>query len=293
MQNTATHTAVVLETRTPLKDGRYPVKLRVTHNRQRRYFSLRDKSGNRIAFFQDEFKKVKGEKPRGEFKDMAVYLSELENIAIDTIKELSVFSFEGFEKRFFGRHGDQQDLFIMLKNSTDKLKTENRISTAISYECAFNSLKTFTEKSTLLFDKIDISFLSKYEKWMSDNGNSPTTTGIYLRNLRTCFNEAIRNGIIKQELYPFGRGKYQIPTGRNIKKALSQNDISLIASYASVAGTSEEKHRDYWLFLFLCNGINTTDMANLKYENIQDDVIILHRKKTQRELKSRPKLIKV
>lgn len=297
MQNTATHTAVVLETRTPLKDGGYPVKLRVTHNRQRRYFSLRDKNGNRITFFQDEFKKVKGEKPRGECKDMAVYLSEMENIAIDIIKELSVFSFEGFEKRFFGRHGDNQDLFTALKNTIDRLKSENRIGTAKLYECSLNSFKKFTGKNILLFEKVNLDFLNRYEKWMLENQNTLSTIGVYLRNIRTCFNEAIREGLIKNELYPFSRNrndnKYEIPTGSNIKKAISENEIGLIASYPTIDGTSEQRYRDYWLFLFLCNGINVTDFAKLKYENIHDDVIIFHRQKTKRKLRKKPRAVKV
>jgi len=292
MKNTATTTAIVLETRTPLKDGRYPVKVRITHNRQARYFALRDKDGKKIALLKNEFTKVQGEKPRGEYKNIALFLNELEQLAVESIKELPLFSFESFEKRFFGKHGDDQDLFTALTNTISILKSEERISTANSYECALNSLKTYTGKNILLFEKVDNSFLTKYEKWMIEKGKSPTTTGIYLRSVRTCFNEAIRNGIIKSENYPFGKGRYQIPTGRNIKKAISPEEISLIASYTSIEGTNEQRYRDYWLFLFLCNGINVTDMANLKYENIQDDVIVFSRQKTKRKLRTRPRIIK-
>jgi integrase/recombinase XerD len=42
---------------------------------------------------------------------------------------------------------------------------------------------------------------------------SKTTVGIYVRQLRTLFNEAIELCIIKREKYPFGRRKYQPPTG--------------------------------------------------------------------------------
>lgn len=294
MKNTnAPTTAIILETRTPRKDGRCPVKLRIIHNRQARYFSLKDETGANMSLFKNEFERVRGQKPRGEYKELAIYLNEIEKLARETIKGLHVFSFDLFEKRFFGKYGDEQDLFSAFQNTITKLKEESRISTAKSYECALHSLKAYTQKNTLLFEKLDISFLNKYEKWMSENRNSPTTTGIYMRYIRTCFNEAIRNNIIKSELYPFGRGKYQIPAGRNIKKALSQKEISLIASYPAIDGTNEQRYRDYWLFLFLCSGINVTDMAKLKYQNIEDDVIVFHRQKTKRELKSHLRIIKV
>ena len=49
---------------------------------------------------------------------------------------------------------------------------------------------------------------------------------MYLRPLRTIFNEAIEDGIIKKEkCYPFGRRKYKIPASKNTKKALELNDI--------------------------------------------------------------------
>jgi hypothetical protein len=43
---------------------------------------------------------------------------------------------------------------------------------------------------------------------------SKTTIGIYTRQLRTLFNEAIEQGLLKKEKhYPFGRRKYVPPTG--------------------------------------------------------------------------------
>ena len=105
-------------------------------------------------------------------------------------------------------------------------------------------------------------FLYKYERWMLDNGNSITTVGIYLRSLRTLFNNAIADGLLTKECYPFGKKRYEIPTGNNIKKALSL--------------------KDYWIFMYLCNGINVKDMSLLKYENIKGDIIEFIRAKTAR-----------
>ena len=49
---------------------------------------------------------------------------------------------------------------------------------------------------------------------------------MYLRPLRTIFNEAIEDGIIKREkCYPFGRRKYKIPASKNTKKSLDLEDI--------------------------------------------------------------------
>jgi len=44
-----------------------------------------------------------------------------------------------------------------------------------------------------------------------------TTISIYLRHLRTPFNQAIDEDIIDRKLYPFGKNKYQPKAPRNIK----------------------------------------------------------------------------
>ena len=84
-------------------------------------------------------------------------------------------------------------------------------------------------------------------------------------------------------MYPFGKsnqGLYAIPKGKNVKKALTQADVAKIASYSAAKGTLEQKSRDYWLFSYLCNGINIKDMARLKYANIKGEKITLIRAKT-------------
>ncbi len=122
---------------------------------------------------------------------------------------------------------------------------------------------------------------------------SKTTIGIYTRALRTIFNEADANGIIrKDKCYPFGRRKYQVPTSRNKKKALELNHIEQIYYYKPSC-ESEKKAKAYWLFCYFSNGINPKDVALLKYKNIQEEYIVFERAKTERTSRSDPKPIVV
>ena len=54
----------------------------------------------------------------------------------------------------------------------------------------------------------------EYENWMIKNGGSITTVGIYLRSLRTLFGMAINDGLLTKDFYPFGKKRYEIPTGQ-------------------------------------------------------------------------------
>jgi hypothetical protein len=102
---------------------------------------------------------------------------------------------------------------------------------------------------------------------MPDQGKSFSTIGIYLRHTRAIVNKAIEDGHVDKRMYPFGKRKYQIPTSRNIKKALVLEDIKKIFDYTPVSD-SEAKHRDLWLFSYLANGMNVKDTIRLKYRNV-------------------------
>jgi integrase len=116
-----------------------------------------------------------------------------------------------------------------------------------------------------------------------------------LRPLRSIINGAIEEGHLKKDkAYPFGRRKYQIPTSRNMKKALELSEVEMIYYYPSSKLTeTEERCRDFWLFSYFGNGMNPKDIATLKYHNIQDDFIIFERSKTEQSLRSDPKPIVV
>jgi len=298
VQNQKVHTMnvntnIILETRKPRSDGKYPVKLRLKYKRERHYYTLRNKKGESIYLTESDFGKVMGDRPREDFKKLRLSLNTHEEKAVKDIESLPVFTFEKFERKYFGKSENITDVISALKNKADLLRNEGRISTAVAYECSINSLKKFTGKDILEFEKADAHFFNEYEKWMLKNDNSNTTISIYVRNVRTIFNEAERTGIIKHGLYPFGKDKYTIPGGRNVKKALTIQEVGQIANYSVKETTSEHRYRDYWLFSYLCNGINVKDIAQLKYSNIDGDVLSLVRAKTQRENKANQRAITI
>ncbi len=116
---------------------------------------------------------------------------------------------------------------------------------------------------------------------MTANGKSLTSVGIYLRALRSICNQAIEEGALKKEDYPFGKRRYQIPAGRNVKKALTLADIQKIFAYEPTT-ESEGKARDLWLFSYLANGINMKDICRLRYRDIDGDRLTFIRSKTER-----------
>lgn len=71
--------------------------------------------------------------------------------------------------------------------------------------------------------------------------------------------------------------------------ALTLEQIGQIANYED--GTeATAKYRDYWLFLYLCNGINVADFVKLRYRDIVNGEICFVRQKTERTTKTRKEI---
>lgn len=257
----------------PKADGTCAVKICVTHNRKRKYYPTE------YYLTPADFQKVLGLKPRKPFKDIAIALQAKENKAVEAISKLNVFTFTAFEKRYLSGKNNNDNIQQTFSHTAKELRDNHRIGTASSYECTARSLEKFNPQAG--FSDVTPEFLRKYEKWMLDNGNSITTVGIYLRTLRALFNSEISNGYIHADIYPFGKKKYEIPTGNNVKKALKLSEISLIFQYKAKPGSNTELAVNYWKFSYLCNGINIKDMCLLKYENIKGDMIEFIRAKTE------------
>jgi integrase len=175
-------------------------------------------------------------------------------------------------------------------NKVKKLKSIEAFSTADTYINAYLSFNNYSGDA-LKFENITMSWLDGYEKYMITQGKSYTTIGIYLRNLRAIFNEAIDAGVIDAALYPFGKRKYEIPTSVRRKLALSLAQIKQIKEYEYDENSAGAYYRDLWLFSYLCNGANFKDILQLKYGNIQDSEISFLREKTIRTSREKKEVI--
>jgi integrase len=191
---------------------------------------------------------------------------------------MPVFTFATFEEIYLNNREAADSVKRGFEKYIEELTAERRIGTAVSYETAMKSIEAF--RPGLKYADVTPAFLKKYEAHMIEAGKSRTTVGIYLRSLRAIFNRAT----IDKALYPFGEGskKYSIPTGRNIKKALTIEEIAKIVRHPTEPGSFQAMAKDYWIFIYLCNGMNVKDLCLLKWKNINGDILKYKRAKTIR-----------
>lgn len=253
-------------------DGRVPLNLRIYFNKKYKYFS----TGIRLKSIEEFQQIINGKRRSRRQKNIDVRLTHYKNKAQTIIDSLPVFTFDIFENRFYKNQNVTENVAANFDLYVEAATLS--ISTKKLYECAKVSIQKFAPDLT--FAEVTVQFLYDYEDWMRNQGNSSSTIGIYLRNLRTIYNQ---QGI-DNSVNPFGKvsqGKYQIPKGKNVKRALTIDEISKIYRYEAEPGSSREMARDYWMFMYLCNGMNPKDMCLLKWSNINNEILSYVREKTK------------
>jgi integrase len=260
------------------------IKICVSYKRKRAYYP----TGVRLTV--DEWKSIDISKSRKLIEhrnNLENTFSKVKHFARKLMEE-GKFSFDNLKVRMDGTAC--VSLKDTILNKVKKLESMEAFSTADTYINTHLSLSSYGGDA-LRFENITVSWLSGYEKYMIAQGRSYTTIGIYLRNLRAIFNEAIDVGFIDATLYPFGKRKYEIPTSVGRKLALPLSQIKQIKEYEYGENDIGAYYRDLWLFSYFCNGANFKDILQLKYGNIQNNEMSFLREKTKRTSKEKKEVI--
>ncbi|MEJ7820922.1 MAG: site-specific integrase [Chitinophagaceae bacterium] len=276
-------TKIILDTRRAKNNSeKYPVKLRVTMVKEQKYYPIdivMTKEEFSLVHNPDNIKKSLDLNFRRQLKEWKLKCDGALVKANKICDDLPDFTFRLFESKLFKNKQSGTDVYKCYEENIKRKLINFKVGTASNYRSSMNSIKAFSVKLSLR--DVTIEFLNEYEAWLISNGKSISTVGIYLRPLRAIISEAIEAGMISRENYPFGKRKYQIPAPRNIKKALTKEEIKMIMYYDALPDTWCQRARDFFIFSYLCNGINMKDIALLKYKNVDGDFIYFTRAKTQ------------
>jgi integrase len=278
----------LLNERRPNKDGLFPIHYRITYNRERQYY----KSGKYCSL--SDWELVMDESKKGSKKASIIELRKEIQLGHETIKDniksviesnKNIFSFDRFNN--LTKKNITDTLNSAFQAKIDNTKAAGQIGTSISNKCALQSFIKFKGDS-IKFSDITVEWLDKYQKFMLNKKASYTTIGMYCRALRAILNEAKKARIINENDYPFGKGKYEIPSGESRKMALTIQQVGKLMK--AEANETEKKYRDLWYFSYLCNGINIGDLCRLKHADIKNDIISFYRQKTINTSKHKVKI---
>lgn len=144
---------------------------------------------------------------------------------------------------------------LAIENSDRKQSTKDNIKTTVGLLKEFRKLIDFSD--------IDYSFLKDFEQFLREKALQVNTICKHMRQLRTLVNEAINQGYIAQEAYPFRKFK--------IKKEKKEHHFLLpeeLIALEKVKVDQKKMRHTLDAFLFCCYvGLRFSDFKQLNYKH--------------------------
>ena len=277
-----------LDTRFQLENGNYSVKVNLYSfelktNSVFKINNVFSNNGNIIEVScksKKEFDEVwinrfKKDSFGNETLETTVYGSKLEvrtilkvkqDILNEIIQRPDVLSFkdvkEAFKNYKVNKNTFVDDVYNGFDSHIKKLKDRDSHKTAKSLTSSKNNFRRYNKELGLRFTDITVDWLQTYSR-IRRQTVSVSTVAVDFRNLRTVFNQAIEKNPSLSAVYPFGRGKFQIPVGASKNVGLSKEDLLKIKDFNS-DNYYLQMARDYFMFSYYANGMNLKDIIKLK-----------------------------
>ncbi len=275
-----TSVKVILYTSKTLSNGEHPVMLRIIKDRKPKYISTGISCTPQL--WDEKLDVPKKKHPH--YKDAKLLIAkkklEAEKMVYDLENEDKNLSAQEIKGKLKKERVSNPYLYKYFDNVIDRFKKSGQIKTSEIYKDTKRNLKYYTGSKEIHFSEIDVSFLNHFEEYLKAQGKGGNTIYLYLRTLRAVLNKAIKEEVCSEKYYPFKKfslGKYaRIKTE---KRAISKEDVDkVIALQPKTANIILARH--IFLFSYYDRGMNFTDMAFLKWKDINGDRMIYTRKKT-------------
>lgn len=280
-----------------------PLKFCITYGRKQKYYltgiSLNKKDWD--LFEDTDEDKFTSREVGKQLKD---YKKDLETIFDEKLKPVAKELANNFAfDTFFEKVGKSkvEDVNGAFKAKINDLIKDNKIGNSEMYRTTYNALLRFKEYKSLRgrekdaffkkcvefrnvtkgdnrvkvserqinFQELTPRFLTECDKFWRSTGVSTSTVAMRMRTLRSIINNEGKP-YLTGEQYPFGKGRYLIPSSTRKNEFLSIEDIRKIEEYQT-DHIPLSMARDMFLFMFYGSGMNFKDVCLLKFSDITFD----------------------
>lgn len=260
-----------LDKRRQKKDGTYPIKLNVFHNKQimiatQLSASEKEWNGNEYSV------RAQNHKPRNivargiinKAETVIFTLEQQEKLKSTTDKALKKLIEDAISSKV-----ENQKTFLYYLDEFVSKKTNQ--GTKSIYTTTRNKIEEYDSHCT--FESMDKSWLENFEAWMAKT-MKVNAYAIHLRNIRSVFNYAIDEEYTT--LYPFRR--FSIKKEETRKRSLTAEQLRLLRDYP--CEEYQIRYRDMFMLMFYLIGVNAADLFNAKHSALVNGRFEYKRAKT-------------
>jgi integrase len=269
----ATSLTYILDKRHTKSDGRYPLVLKLTHNRR----TVTIPSGFYLKHSDWDVQQEKIKNSCKEYQNITRInnglikkKSEVNDVISELFEEgvLNDATALDIKKTVIGKKHTNPGAITVFKFLDDEIQyliDSKRIGTARSYRDLKNKLSKVSD-ANLSFRNVNYRYLLDLERHHLSNGAGLGSLGVYMRTLRSLYNKAIKSGVVDAKYYPFK--DYKIRRSKPQRKAQSKEEILKLIN-TSLEDPYLEFARKLYLASFYMQGMNWMDMCLLKRKQIK------------------------
>ncbi|MBS1592818.1 MAG: site-specific integrase [Bacteroidetes bacterium] len=269
---------VKLDTRRQLKDGTYPLIIRIHSGSSRRDINLKT-SVCKEEFDEATQRVVKHPNKKEINQKITQTLVQLQGTALK-IELAEEQATAGKIKTTVVKPVVKMDVIQFAQKIVLDLRESKKYGNALFYQSAISALKTYTGRQTIQFSEVSYEFLQKLESKMLAGGLTVNGIAMYMRTIRAIYNRAIKEKLIDRANYPYE--SYRIKMEATAKRNISKEDIKAIVAMDIERDSPAWHARNFFMLSFNLFGASFVDLATLKYTDIIKGRISYRRKKTHK-----------
>jgi len=251
----------------PNKEGKLPLALRITKDRKSSFIHL----GQHLdpADWDDVKKRVKKSHPNSARLNNFIIkkLAEANDYSLELETQKSHVSSRAVKQRIKPSAGTtffaQADLYLQ------RLKEAGKYNQYTADKPRVKHFKEFI-KNDLAFPEVTVAVLERFKNYVRSTLNLSERSAVnHIVMMRSVFSFAIKEGVVDEKYYPFGKGKMKIKFPDSAKIGLNAEELKNLEN-AQLEGQPHHV-RNLWLFSYYFAGMRVSDVLRLKWSDFQND----------------------
>ena len=263
---------------TKAKDGSYKIRISIGHKSETHYIVTRYKVQSLANFINGT---VVGQ-PDANYINVKLrnILNDYDS-RLDAIPNIGDLSCQELRDRLkaMGTGAGSPTLRTVTNEYCTMLRKEGRTSYAKLLDYMVGRFLTYTNGDIYL-SNITTATIDRYDHHLRSQGVKPT---IYLTNIRTIINYAIKMQMVRYDVHPFLYWKKQASEPREID--ISVEDMRQFVCYRTVY-KSRQRAVDLFVLSYYLGGINLADMIEYDFRGYREKPVLRYKRKKTRNKKT-------